>query len=189
MLGHNGAGKTTLAKTLVGLQRPISGTGAVLDLALESVTPRSLMLRGGRYLAQGARSFDGLTVQENRLVLNRLYGFRQPGQGPHVNAVHMRELSLGERKLQTLEMMLAGDAKLLLLDEPTSSLDPEHTAGILEQIRNAQTRGIDVLIIEQAYDQIFALCDKCLVLRGGQMTYFGDTSAIQDPARLAALFL
>src|SRR5690242_9787054 len=69
VIGHNGAGKSTLLKTLFALLRPIGGSGRVCGVPLDGADPTCLAKAGARFLGQGTRSFDHLSVREHRAIL------------------------------------------------------------------------------------------------------------------------
>jgi branched-chain amino acid transport system ATP-binding protein len=191
VIGHNGSGKTTLLRTLFGLQPALSGQASVLALALPSLKPRLLIERGARYLAQGPRSFDELSPSANRDVLSRLYGFQRESRG--VNhlppAGRVGSLSLGWRRLEALELLMAGSPSLLLLDEPTASLDQQNAHRVFEWLSAARRRGVSLVIVEHALTPLLRLTDQCLVIRGGTPSYYGAAEPLKDPARLASVFL
>jgi len=191
VLGHNGAGKTTLVRSIFGLIPPMAGTIRVLGHDVPPAGPRDLVRAGGRYLAQGPRSFDELSVGEHRSVLCRLHGFVGAGERASSPAARQRvgDLSVGMRRREALELLLPGRPRLLVLDEPTASLDPASTGPVIRWLGAMRVQGISLIVVEQAIEPLLGLADGALVLRSGEMTYSGPAAALRDRNELARVFL
>src|SRR6056297_1654911 len=99
VLGHNGAGKSTLLRTLFGLQPCLSGVGNVLGVPLPRLRPDRLILRGGRFLGQGERSFSGLSVSCQLDVMRKLWRVSRPDFETASLAGRVGRLSVGQRRL------------------------------------------------------------------------------------------
>ncbi len=178
LLGGNGAGKTTTISILLGLLLPSSGSISIFGID---------MLRR-RYAALPRMNFSSpyvdlprrLTVRENLMVYARLYGLSRPAariaqltEQLQVGELLRRpygQLSAGQKTRVVLAKSLLNEPELLLLDEPTASLDPDtadYVRGLLEQYRNRT--GATILLASHNMSEVERLCDDVLMLRAGRL--------------------
>ncbi len=177
LFGANGAGKTTLLRTLATLSRPSAGTATVCGIDLLQ-QPKQVRARIG-FLGHEPLLYPDLTAAENLTLYARLYGIKDPQQ----RAAELLEtvgltrraderagnLSRGMLQRLAIARALAGDAELLLLDEPFSGLDPNGLALIEDLLAElSETRSI----IMSCHDpeRGYALADHLLVLEDGRLT-------------------
>ena len=186
VLGPNGAGKTTLLRILATLLRPTAGEVSVLGSALP---PDAWRVRGRiGYLAHEPLLYRDLTGAENLRFQARLHGL--PGDGAErigrlLDAVRMsrradeqvRNLSAGMVQRLAVCRALLHEPELLLLDEPTSHLDPE-VAGIVEPLLGPDP-GRTRVVVSHDVDGALAQADLVLALRaGGTVAYAGPASGL-----------
>jgi urea ABC transporter ATP-binding protein UrtE len=189
VLGRNGAGKTTLLRSIMGLTPP--RTGRILFRG-QDITRRptyAIAALGIGYVPQGKHIFPRLSVAEN-LRLGTLMQRSSPRRLPpellaHFPVLAERQaqrggtLSGGEQQMLALARGLAGDPALLLLDEPSESLQPNVVAAIatiVERVR--RERGVPVLLVEQNLEFARALADRYYVLDNGAVVLEGDSRAL-----------
>jgi branched-chain amino acid transport system ATP-binding protein len=193
VMGHNGAGKSTLLRSLFGLQPILSGTGTVGGMDLRFASAPELYRQGFRFLGQGLRSFNDLSVAESRRVLQRLYGFSAAATGSvftrHQSSKKMGHLSVGQRRLEAILLLSAGAPTVYFLDEPTAGLDTRHGAEITEWILRRREAGISFVVVEQRFRELLRVFDLAVVIRRGKVTYFGEGAALRDERQLAEVFL
>jgi ABC-type branched-subunit amino acid transport system ATPase component len=206
LIGPNGAGKTTTFNACTGLLRPNSGT---VRLFGEDVTHRSPQHRAqlgmGRTF-QRMELFDSLSVREN-VALGREAGMAGSKPFRHLRSFgtesatvtaatsaalaqcgieHLArrrpaDLSTGQRRLVELARVMAGDFRVLLLDEPSSGLDKTETVAFGEILRGlVEQRGLGILIVEHDMSLVMRVCDYLHVLDFGQPIFQGT------PAEVAA---
>lgn len=203
LLGPNGGGKTTLLKTLLGLLPPRSGA-VTLDgrpLARWSARERArrlayvpqaappgfaysvedLVLMGrsahrGLFVAPGAADRAAVAIAIERLRLQPLA--RRP----------VTELSGGERQLALVARALAQEARVIVLDEPTASLDFGNQGRVLGEIRRLADAGLAVLFTTHDPNQALRVADRALLLRGGRPLALGPVTQVLDATRLQALY-
>lgn len=178
LLGGNGAGKTTTMAMLLGLLRPTVGTVHIFGLELErhryQILPR--MNFSSPYVDLPHR----LTVVENLRVYGRLYGVRRLeeriqglAQDLEITAFLKRpvgKLSAGQRTRVALAKALINQPALLMLDEPTASLDPDTADWVrtyLERYRAAT--GATILLASHNMTEVERLCDRVIMLKAGRM--------------------
>lgn len=176
IIGHNGSGKTTLLRTLFGLQIPLGGSLRVGNFSDSEVTPARSIVAGLRYLAQGNRCFGSLKPLEHRRVLSRLLNCGLPSSGiaePNSHATCVADMSIGERKLEAIEMLRAGAPQLFLLDEPMAGLDRRNQEVVAEWIAKEITLGTSFIIVEHQFDCLAKVVERVIVLRNGCVSFDG----------------
>jgi phospholipid/cholesterol/gamma-HCH transport system ATP-binding protein len=181
VVGGSGTGKSVLMRSILGLQKPASGTVELLGENVGAMPEKEAMevRRRSGVLFQNGALFSGLTVSENvQVPLREFYGIRQPlsaeladykismvGLEPEAALKFPSELSGGMRKRASLARALALDPELLFLDEPTAGLDPIGAAAFDELIRSLkEALDITVFLITHDLDTLHAICDRIAVL-------------------------
>jgi branched-chain amino acid transport system ATP-binding protein len=192
LIGPNGAGKTTLFNIIAGTFPPSSGS---IQFNGEEITyqgPRQICHKGISRTYQLVRTFSNLTVYENVLV--GLY-FGKPGNEGGVTEgegyevlrltgllqkanIPARSLTLVGRKQLEIARALATRPKVLLLDEAISGLNPTETETMMALIRNIQSRGITVFMIEHIMKAVMGLSDRILVLNFGELIAQGTPEQV-----------
>jgi ABC-2 type transport system ATP-binding protein len=187
LLGGNGAGKTTTIMMLLGLLLPTAGTARVLghDMARQ----RHLALPAMNFSSPYVDLPGALTVRENLLTYGRLYGvaglrarIRTLAEMLQLDPVLDREtgqLSAGQKTRVALAKALINQPAVLILDEPTASLDPDTgdwVRGILQAYARAQTATIFLAFHNMT--EVERLCDSVLVMRAGCINDRGTPAAL-----------
>jgi len=175
LLGANGAGKTTLIRLLLGLLRPTSGRALLFGRAPSRATRGRL-----GYVPQGLGLWDDLTVAENLAFSAGAFGSRPPALEPELEAASgdlVRDLPLGLRRRLAFAAALAHDPELLVLDEPTSGVDPEARAGLWRTVHAAAGAGAGVLVTTHHMDEARE-CDRLVVMASGRVVASGTQAAI-----------
>ena len=183
LLGTNGAGKTTTVEILQGLRRPSAGSVSVLGLDPPSAGDR-LRRRIGSQL-QDAALPDRMRVGEALACSPRCTRRRGPrragrrsGSSTHLLRRPFAALSGGERQRLFVALALVGRPELVFLDELTQNLDPvgrRHTWDVIRRVRDA---GTTVVLVTHDVEEAERLCDRIVVLDGGQIVADGSPSAI-----------
>lgn len=190
-LGPNGAGKTTTIRLLLGLQRPTSGGARVFGIDAWRDAARAH--RRVAYVASEPALWPNLTVIETLELLSRLRGgvdttyrdellerFRlEPDR-------RVRALSRGNRQKVQLVAALATRAELLLLDEPTTGLDPLMQLEFRQCVHEARERGQTVFLSSHVLSEVEAVCDRVGILRDGRLV---DEGALNELRHLRARVL
>jgi ABC-2 type transport system ATP-binding protein len=189
LLGHNGAGKTTLVRILATLTRPDRGTARIggFDVAAQPVAVRRLIGLAG----QNAAVDNALTGRENLEILGRLqrlsgraarqrcaavlddFGLTGPADRP------VRTYSGGMRRRLDLAASLVGRPPVLLLDEPSTGLDPVARRGLWEQVRDLARSGTTILLTTQHLDEADTLADGVAVLDHGRVIDRGSPADLK----------
>jgi len=189
LLGRNGAGKSSTIKSIMGIVAPRSGRIRYQGQEIQGKPPEEVARLGIGLVPQGRRLFPNLTVDEN-LAMGGLR--RRSGAGVHWDRERIfayfprvRErlaskadvLSGGERQMVAIARALAGNVKLLLLDEPFEGLAPAVTEEIFKTL-DALRGEVPILIVEHDLDLVLALADRAYVLDRGQITHEGPAEPL-----------
>jgi len=193
LLGPNGAGKTTTLRMIYGVTRPDSGTIQVFGLDI-SRNPRAVRARLGVTLQQNVL-IEALTPEENLRVFGRYRLLREPelsrriGEvieflelGSHAR-VPVRQLSGGFQRRLAIALSLMNRPELLILDEPTTGLDPAVRLALWSRIRELRASGTTVLLTTHYMDEAQRLCDRVAIVSAGKVADQGP------PADLIAAHL
>jgi ABC-2 type transport system ATP-binding protein len=184
LIGPNGAGKTTLVKIVGTLLLPSAGR-AVVD-GLDVVKHReAAKKRLGLMLAEERGLYWRLSGRQNLELFGVLYGL--PPRCARKRAAELLDMlslseadklvfgySTGMRARLNLGRALAADPPLLLLDEPTRSLDPVARAEVATLMRRLADEGRAVLLASHDLDEVVTVCDRVVVLVGGTVRFVGD---------------
>lgn len=192
LLGENGAGKSTLLKTLFGIYQADSG---VLRVDGQEVTfrgPRDAQRHGVAMIHQELALVPELSVAQNVLL-------GQEGQGPWLNYRHLndrarpyldqvglqvdprrpvRQLTIAQQQMVEIARALALQARVIIMDEPTSSLATQEIEALYGVIRTLTARGVGIVYVSHHFDEIEALADRVTVLRDGQHIATVDQRAV-----------
>ncbi len=203
LLGPNGGGKTTLFKTILGLLRPLAGS-VHLDGTDLSELPRREVAKKIAYVPQAHAAFFPFTVREVVLMgrASRLPAFASPGPADRAAAEralatlgigHLAEriyteISGGERQLALIARALAGEPRLLVMDEPTASLDFGNQARVLAQVRRLSEAGIAVVLSTHDPGHAFLCADRVALLHGGRLVALGPPTGTVTPEHLRLLY-
>jgi ABC-2 type transport system ATP-binding protein len=176
LLGANGAGKTTLIRMLLGLLRASEGS---ISLFGEPPSRATRALLG--YVPQGLGLWDDLTVTENLAFAAGAFGSRPPAVlDPDLEAARdalVRELPLGLRRRLAFTAALAHGPRLLVLDEPTSGVDPLARARLWDTVHDAAGAGAGALVTTH-YMEEASQCDRLIVLADGSIVAAGTVADI-----------
>ncbi|MCU1659920.1 MAG: transporter related [Pseudonocardiales bacterium] len=216
LIGPNGAGKSTLFSVLSGLRRPTNGHVHMGGDDVTKSSPQARVRRGLGRTFQHPELFTELSVREHLVIADRVRhgtrrvwtdivtwrGFR-PGSAEEDQRVDtlmdsldltrvahspVGALPLGMMRLVELGRALAAEPSVLLLDEPSSGLDTQETADVVEVLRRVVAeRGVSMLLVEHDVALVMGLCDYIYVLDFGALIAAGTPDEVRnDPAVRAA---
>jgi ribose transport system ATP-binding protein len=183
LLGENGAGKSTLIKILSGAVRPDTGTVAIAGKSIHAGDTALARQRGIAVVYQELSLCGHLSVEDNILlgrehhrfgILRRdsqrnvaLSALTKLGQPSDWLDRQVDSLSVGQKQLVEIARAIAQDAKILILDEPTSSLTQSDVRQLFNVVRRLRDQGMAVIYISHFLEEVRSLCSSFLVLRDG----------------------
>lgn len=195
LIGENGAGKSTLMKLLSGVYRPDAGQMTLAGAAFAPATPAAALRRGVAMIYQELNLAPHLSVEDNillgqeksragwlrrrvqrqaaRRALERLSRPDLPLDAP------VGELPIAAQQIVEIARALVSDARILVFDEPTSSLSEEDAAQLFQVIRQLQSAGLGIVYISHFLEEVARVSDRYTVLRDGRVAGRGslaDTS-------------
>jgi len=195
LLGRNGMGKTTLLRCIMGLLPVSAGAITLAGRAITGLSPYAVANQGIAYVPQGREIFAELSVEEN-LRLGRLGKRRLSAEIPErlftsfpLLAERRRQragsLSGGEQQQLAIARALAGEPKLLLLDEPSEGIQPSIVLEIAERLKAIVAEGgLTLLLVEQNVTLLRRLAGQVLVVEKGQVVADYPAEALDDQAVL-----
>ncbi|GMA15283.1 autoinducer 2 ABC transporter ATP-binding protein LsrA (plasmid) [Deinococcus metallilatus] len=195
LLGGNGAGKSTLMKVLAGLYRPERGEVRLLGTLLGQASPAAVHRLGAYLVPQEPLLFPNLSVLENvtlrlpreadqRSRLEKLMNLLELELDLRLPA---RYLDVAQQQLVEILRGLMRRARVLILDEPTSSLTPKETQLLFGRLRRLTQDGVGIFFISHKLHEIRELCDAISVLRDGEIVLRGRPEDFTDAGIVRAM--
>jgi simple sugar transport system ATP-binding protein len=194
IVGENGAGKSTLIKVVTGVERPDAGSIELGGTPIEVKSPQHAQELGISTVYQEIDLCENLSVSENILI------GREPRKRGRIDwrAMHahadeaLRHLDvaidvtkdLGDYSIAIQQMAAIAralensSARILILDEPTSSLDAHETAQLFEVMRKLKNEGLGIIFISHFIDQVYEIADRTTILRNGKLVGTFETETI-----------
>jgi rhamnose transport system ATP-binding protein len=193
IVGENGAGKSTLIKIITGAHQRDSGTIEIRGEQIEQINPSAARKLGVAVIYQQPALFPDLTVAENiGLRLEQGGAWRilkwgerrrrakqllqRVGAGISPDAL-VRDLTMPQQQLVEIASALGGEAKILILDEPTASLSDREVENLFRVIRELRAAGVGMIYISHRLDELPKIADRVTVLRDGA---YVDTRAVAE---------
>ena len=192
IVGENGAGKSTLMKILSGVYTKDAGTVVFDGETIEHTTPIESLNRGLSIIYQEFNLVNTMSVGEN-IFLGR-FGEMHGMRGTHAEARRLLDsigcsidtrklvgdLSAAEKQMVEITKALSFSSKLIIMDEPSSSLTSDELKQLFSIIGDLKQRGVSIIYISHKLDEIFELCDIVTVMRDGHVI---DTKPVQELTR------
>jgi len=192
LLGPNGAGKTTFVRAVATLLRPDAGTLHVdgIDALRDPARVRQVIGLAGQFAAVE----EAMTGRENLVMVGRLFGLsRKQAKAAAVRVLDLMQLTgAGDRLVRTysggmrrridLGISLVGTPRLLLLDEPTTGLDPGSRIQLWDAIRNLVAAGTDILLTTQYLDEADRLASDIVIIDHGTVIASGTPAELKTRA-------
>ena len=201
LIGANGAGKSTTLKTIAGIVKPKSASILFEGEEISGKTPDYIVSKGITLVPEGRRVFPNLTVSENLKIGAYL---RKDKQAVQKDAEHVYELfprlkerswqlagtlSGGEQQMLAVGRALMSSPKLIMMDEPSLGLAPLVVQDIFSIIRQINSEGITVLLIEQNAEMALQVANRAYVLESGRITLTGTGAELAASDRIKKAYL
>jgi branched-chain amino acid transport system ATP-binding protein len=201
LLGNNGAGKTTTLRTISGLLVPTRGTVTLEGEPLTGVPPHAVVRRGIAHVPEGRRIFNRLTVREN-LTMGAYTRHDTAVIGSDLQRVFTLFPRLEERETQTAGTLSGGEQQMLaigralmarprvlLLDEPSMGLAPVLVEQIFDTVRDINTQGTTILLVEQNAAMALAVAHRGYVIETGAIVLSGTAAELADNPEVRRAYL
>ena len=195
--GENGAGKSTLGKILAGIQQPDSGTLWLDGREVSFASPREALAAGVAMVHQELAFCENLTVADN-LCLGRLparwtlvahAALRERAEemlaaiGASIDPTRrMATLSVAEQQLVQIAAAVGSGARVIIFDEPTSSLSEGEAGHLYTLVGRLKERGVTVLYVSHRMSEIFRLCESATILRDGEHVTTQSIESLDESA-------
>ncbi len=203
LIGENGAGKSTLIKVMTGVYRPDSGTLRLDGGPAAFGTPLEAQSAGISTIYQEVNLVPLMSVARNlhlgreprrfgivrQALMNRQASevLRRYGVDADVTRP-LHTLGLGAQQMVALARAVSVDARVVVMDEPTSSLEPREVETLFDVIRDLRSRGVAVVYVSHRLDELYTICDRVTVMRDGAVVHTGPMAGL-DRLRLVSLML
>ena len=204
LVGENGAGKSTLIKVLTGVYRPDGGELRYRGEPVTFATPLQAQRSGISTIYQEVNLVPMMSVARNLLLgrepRNRLgiidvaemnaraerllaeYGVHTDVRRP------LRSLGVGAQQMVALARAVSVDARVIVMDEPTSSLEPREVETLFGVVERLRDRGLAVVYVSHRMEELYRICDRVTVLRDGRLVHTGPLAEL-DRLELISLML
>lgn len=204
LIGENGAGKSTLIKVLTGVYTPEEGTLIMDGKDVSFKNPREAAAHGIACVYQELNIVRLLSVTDNIFINKALKKKNSPlleYEKMHEMA-HEVMLSLGQdidvrkecgfygmgiQQMVEIAKAVLIDAKLIIMDEPTSSLGEKEVAQLMKTVRSLKEKGISILFVSHKLEELFELCDRVTVMRDGEHILTKDISEMNNDSLISAM--
>jgi branched-chain amino acid transport system ATP-binding protein len=201
LVGPNGAGKSTVMRAVSGLLRPKSGSITFQGKSIQGMRPDQILAEGIAQVPQGHSVFPKMTIHENLLMgaytvkdrasissrLEKVYGFfpflKERAREKAGN------LSGGQQKILEMGRALMLEPPLMMLDEPSLGLAPKTMASLFDTIKDLNSTGLTILMVEQNARQGLAASHRGYVLELGKEKFEGTAQELLDSPEMAKLYL
>jgi branched-chain amino acid transport system ATP-binding protein len=199
IIGPNGAGKSTAIKAILGLLNITKGSVLLNGDNITDTAPDRVVTKGISYVPQTHNVFVNLSVQENLEMgaWTRSDGITERLEEMFSLFPDLREkrrqaagsLSGGQRQMVAMAKALMVEAKVLLLDEPTAGLSPKYRSEIFSTIKEINSTGVPILIVEQNAKQALGCANRGYVLVDGTNRFQGTGTDLLEDRDVARMFL
>ncbi|MDI5963321.1 sugar ABC transporter ATP-binding protein [Streptomyces sp. SL54] len=194
LIGENGAGKSTLIKVMTGVHRPDTGTVTLAGRTVAFTTPLEAQAAGISTIYQEVNLIPLMSVARNLFLgreprrfgvvdtraMNRQAAQILRGYGVESDVSRpLHTLGLGAQQMVALARAVRIDARVVIMDEPTSSLEPREVETLFSVIRDLRSKGVAVVYVSHRLDELYAICDRVTVMRDGAVVHTGELAGLE----------
>lgn len=196
LAGENGCGKSTLIKIISGVYQKDSGTIEFGGEILNKITPIDAIKRGIQVIYQDFSIFPNLSVMENLAINSQLVENKKVVNWKHMKAIAedaiakigfkvdldaaLGTLSVAEKQMVAICRALMFDARLIIMDEPTTALTKKEVKALFKVILQLKEQGISILFVSHKLDEVFEISERFTVFRSGKLIASGFTGELDN---------
>ena len=196
LAGENGCGKSTLIKIISGVYQKDGGTVEFDGHVMEKITPIEAISKGIQVIPQDFSIFPNLTVRENLSISSELSSGKKIVTKKAMQEIAIEAakkinfkvdfdavlgtLSVAEKQMVAICRALMSDARLIIMDEPTTSLTKKEVRELFKIIEQLKAQGISILFVGHKLDEVFEIADRFTVFRSGKLIKTGNISELDD---------
>ncbi|HBF3062194.1 TPA: sugar ABC transporter ATP-binding protein [Clostridioides difficile] len=204
LLGENGAGKSTMIKILTGAHSKTSGKFIFEGKEIEHISPDISKKIGINAIYQELTVFDELTVAQNIFMGKEINGkvltndkkmneeakkiFDNMGIDINPNSL-VKELSIAQKQMVEIARVLSSETKVLIMDEPTSSISKKETEILFRLINDLKESGVSIIYISHRMEELFEICDRITIMRDGKTVSTLNTKDVSSEEELINLMI
>lgn len=196
LAGENGCGKSTLIKVVSGFYAPDAGKIVLDGVQYDKMQPAQAIQAGVQVIYQDLSVFPNLTVMENLAINQQLMEGRRLADWSAIRrTAHeaaattglkfdmnelVENLSIADKQLIAISRALLSNAKLIIMDEPTTSLTRREVDRLFEIIKTLQARNVAILFVSHKLDEVFEIAQRFTIFRNGENVISGNTDELDD---------
>ena len=196
LMGENGCGKSTLIKIISGVYQRDGGTVEFNGQKLDKITPIDAINLGIQVIYQDFALFPNLTVAENLALNTELASGKKTVSWKNVKKIaeeavakinfhvdmdqKVKDLSVAQKQMVAISRALMSDAKLIIMDEPTTALTRKEVDALFKIILKLKAQGLAILFISHKLDEVFEISDRYTIFRNGEMVATGNMKELDD---------
>ena len=196
LAGENGCGKSTFIKIISGVYQRDGGTIEFNGQKLDRISPIDAINMGIQVIYQDFALFPNLTVAENLALNTELASRKKTVSWKNVRKIaeeavakinfkvdldqKVEELSVAQKQMVAISRALMSNAKLIIMDEPTTALTKKEVSALFKIILKLKEQGIAILFISHKLNEVFEISDRFTIFRNGEMVATGSTKDLDD---------
>lgn len=196
LAGENGCGKSTLIKIISGVYQRDSGTIEFEGKELQKITPLSAIENGIQVIYQDFSIFPNLSVMENLAINSQLVAKKKLVNWKDMRKIaeeaverigfqvdldaRLGDLSVAEKQMVAICRALMFNAKLIIMDEPTTALTKKEVKSLFKVILQLKAQNISILFVSHKLDEVFEISERFTVFRSGKLIATGNTADLDD---------
>ena len=203
LIGENGAGKSTLIKVLTGVHSPEEGEifvdgekrtfrnpvqsreAGIACVYQELNIVKQLPVTDNVFMGRAVKK--GVLLDYPRMHREAEEALKSLGH-PEIDVrMECGKLGVGQQQMVEIAKAVSLDAKLIIMDEPTSSLGKEEIAQLMETVRGLKAKGVAILFVSHKLEELFELCDRVTVMRDGEHIITEDTCNLTEDSLITAM--
>lgn len=196
LAGENGCGKSTLIKIISGVNTMDTGEIELNGVKYTKITPIEAIMNGVQVIYQDFSIFPNLSVMENLAFNSELAAKRKIVKWKRMRSIaeeavkkidfkvdlnaRVGELSVADKQLVAISRALMNNARLIIMDEPTTALTKREVNNLFKIIKKLQAQGISILFVSHKLDEVFEISERFTILRNGENVITGNTAELNN---------